>query len=132
MARFEYSIPDDFLKQLGKMEDIDRLAPKMIDEALPILEKNFKRELAKHKRTGDLINSVKKTKAGKSKYSGYYGLVLPTGTDQNGVRNMDKLAYMEFGTTAQPADPVITNVTNSSEAAVLSKMQEVFTREVGE
>jgi len=101
----------------------------MIDEAMPILEKNLKSELAGHKRTSDMLDSVKKTKAGKNKY-GYFAVVRPTGVDSKGVRNMEKLAWLEYGSSKQPARPILTKAIKDSEPAVLDKMQEVFEREV--
>jgi len=129
MGKFDFQIPDSFLKQLGKLSDVERIAPKMIDEAMPILERNLKAELAKHKRTGDMVNSVRKTKAGRNKY-GYYAVVRPTGKDRKGVRNMEKLAHAEYGTSKQPPTPILTKAIKDSENAVLDKMQEVFEREV--
>jgi HK97 gp10 family phage protein len=131
MGKFDFEIPTDFIKQLGKLADVDRIAPQMIDEAMPILEGNLKKEMAKHRRTGDMINSVRKTKAGKNKY-GYYAVVRPTGKDSKGVRNMEKMVYLEYGTSDQPATPILTKAIKDSEKAVLDKMQEVFSREVGE
>lgn len=135
MGKFSFNIPDDFIKQLGKLSDIDSIAPQMIDEAMPILAENLKSELAKHKRTGDMINSVKKTKARKTKYGGYYAVVRPTGKDRKGVRNIEKLAYLEYGVKIkgeerQSPKPVLTKAIKDSEKAVLSKMQEVFEREI--
>lgn len=130
MAKFDFEIPADFIKQLGRLADVDRIAPQMIDEAIPILESNVKSEVSKHKRTGALANSVKKTKANKNKY-GYYASVRPTGKDSKGVRNMEKLAYLEYGTSKQSPTPTLTKAINDSESAVLDKMQEVFSREVG-
>lgn len=130
MAKFDFEIPADFIKQLGKLADVDRIAPQMIDEAIPILEGNVKSEVSKHKRTGALANSVKKTKANKNKY-GYYASVRPTGKDSKGVRNMEKLVYLEYGTSKQSPAPTLTKAIKDSESAVLDKMQEVFSREVG-
>ncbi len=97
---------------------LKKLAPKMIDESMPILEKNLKKELAKHRRTGDMLNSVKKTKAGKNKY-GHYAVVRPTGTDSKGVRNMEKLAHAEYGTSKQSPTPILTKAIEDSEKSVI-------------
>ena len=131
MGKFDFNIPDDFIKQLGKLADVDRIAPQMIDEAIPILERNVKQESVKHKVSGDMYKSIKATKTGKNKY-GYYAAVRPTGSDSKGVRNMEKMVYLEYGTSAQPATPVLTKAIKDSENAVMEKMQEVFDREVGE
>jgi len=130
MGKFDFEIPADFIKQLGNMADIDRIAPQMIDEAMPILAENMKKGLASHRRTGDMIKSVKYTKATQNKY-GYYAAVRPTGKDRKGVQNMEKLVYLEYGTSKQPATPVMAKIINDSRSAVLAKMQEVFNREVG-
>lgn len=129
MGKFDFQISPEFIKQLGNLADVDRVAPQMIDEAMPILESNLKKELSKHKRTGDMLNSVKKTKAGKNKY-GYFATVRPTGVDEKGVRNMEKLAHAEYGTSKQVPTPILTKSIKDSETSVLNKMQEVFEREV--
>jgi HK97 gp10 family phage protein len=131
MGKFDFVIPTDFIKQLGKLADVDRIAPQMIDEAMPILERNVKSEVSKHIVSGDLLKSIKISKAKKNKY-GYYASVRPTGKDKKGVRNMEKMVYLEYGTKKQPPRPTLTKAIKDSETAVLEKMQEVFNREVGE
>jgi HK97 gp10 family phage protein len=131
MAKFDFQIPTDFIKQLGKLADIERVAPQMLNEALPILERNVKSEVSKHVVSGDLLKSIKMSKAKKNKY-GYYASVRPTGTDKKGVRNMEKMVYLEYGTSKQASKPTLTKAIKDSEKAVLDKMQEVFDREVGE
>lgn len=130
MGKFDYELSDDFLKALGRLADVDRFAPKMIDESMPILASNLKGELLKHKRTRDMLDSVKKTKAGKTKKGGYYAVVRPTGTDRKGVRNMEKLAWLEYGRKGQSPTPILTKAINDSKSAVESKMKEVFRREM--
>lgn len=130
MGKFDFAIPDDFIKQLGKLADIEIIAPKMIDQAMPSLEKNLKTELAKHKQTGDMLNSVKKTKAKKTKRGGFYAIVRPTGKDSKGVRNMEKLVYAEYGTKKQTATPILTKAIKDSNDQVLQKMREVFEEEM--
>lgn len=141
MAKFDFEIPSEMFKQLFKLENIDEIAPKMINEAMPILENNFKSELSKHKRTGAMMDSVKRTKA-KATKNGYYAIVRPTGEstkymDDKGVirdrkkpvRNMEILAHNEYGTSKEPPIPILTKAIKDSESGVLDKMQEVFNRE---
>jgi len=130
MAKFDFEIPSGFLKQLGSLAEVDKYADKMIDEAMPILEKNLKTELAKYKRTSQMLDSVKKTKSKKVK-DGYYAVVRPTGKDDKGVRNMEKLAWLEYGTKNQAPKPILTKAIKDSTPAVLSKMEEVYKREAG-
>ena len=130
MGKFDFQISPDFLKQLGRLADVDRVAPQMIDEAIPILLENVKKETAQHKRTGDMYKSIKKTKANKTKNGGYYASVRPTGKDRKGVRNMEKMVYAEYGTSKQAPTPMLTKAIRDSENAVMDKMREVFSREV--
>jgi hypothetical protein len=143
MGKFSFNISPEFIKQLGRLAEVEKYAPQMIDESMPILEKNLKSELSKHRRTGIMLDSVKKTKAGKTKNGGYFAQVRPTGTSteyigddgkrrqrKEPVRNMEILAHLEYGTKEQAPTPILTKAIKDSEAAVLDKMQEVFNREV--
>ena len=58
MGKFDFEISPEFIKQLGRLADVERIAPKMIDEAIPILLDNVKAETAQHKRTGDMYKSI--------------------------------------------------------------------------
>lgn len=127
---FNFNFPQGLIDQINRMGMLDEIAPKMLDEATPIIERNVKLELAQHRRTGDMIASVKRTKAKKTKVGGYYAVVRPTGKDSKGVRNMEKIAHMEYGTAKQPATPVLTKALHNSEAEVAEKLQQVFDQEV--
>lgn len=130
MGKFDFVIPDDFMRSLGRLADVDKVAPMMIDEAMPILESSVKQELSKHRRTGDMVNSVKKTKTQKNKAGNWYAVVRPTGVDSKGVRNMEKLAHAEYGTAKQRATPILTKAIADSQQAVQDKMREVYEREM--
>ncbi len=130
MARFEYEGVDNLLKGLDALE-IDEIAPKMLKAAAPILQDGIVRAATPHHISGDMIGSIKTTKVSKNK-DGHYVTVRPTGTDSKGVRNMEKMAYLEFGTKKQNATPVIAPGTRSSKTAVERKMQEVFEQETKE
>lgn len=129
MARFNATGIDDLMKDLSQL-DVDRIAPIMLEEAAPVLEENVKRHTALHRDTGALQKSVKRTKAKRGK-DGYSIVIRPTGTDEKGVRNMEKAAYLEYGTSKQRATPVLSPAARESETTVCNKMQEVFEREIG-
>lgn len=131
MGRFTFSIDPTFIRQLGNMEDVERIAPKMIDGAMPILERNLKRAMEPHRDTGEMIRSVKTKKATMTKNGGFYAVTRPTGTDpETGVRNMEKFVNLEFGNSHQAATPMIDKVMNDSEKPVLNEMQEIFNMEM--
>lgn len=128
MAKFDIHGMDDFMEELSAL-DIDRIAPVMLEEAVPILEKEVKQAAGRHKDSGDMAESIKATKAGMNNY-GHYISVRPTGVDSKGVRNMEKMAYLEHGTSKQKATPVLSPAVRRAEEPVINKLQEVFDREV--
>lgn len=133
---------DLVLEGLNRAADVDSWGPKALNEAAPILEEKLKSRIAKHDGTGAMSASIKKTKPKKNKW-GHYIVIRPTGIDirqnkgkpwaknaTNEVRNMEKLVYMEYGTSTQSPTPVMTPALNDAENAVTAKLQEVFEREV--
>lgn len=134
MARFTVYSPDDIVKQLARAGKLDEIAPKMLEAAAPALVGTTKRNLKTSidEGTGELVDSVKATKSKKKKDGGYYIQVAPTGTDKKGVRNIEKGAYKEYGTSKQTARPWIQKSLNDAEPSVVNKMQEVYNREVGD
>jgi len=130
MGKFDFEIDPEFMKALGRLADVDKVAPKMIDAAVPALARNVRAELAKHKRTGDMLDSVRLTKSKKNKKDVWYAVVRPTGVDRHGVRNMEKLAHAEYGTKSQPATPILTKALKDSETEVYAIMRETFEKEM--
>lgn len=106
-------------------EQSDELAPKMLEAAAPILERSLKGTLSTHVRTGELVGSIQTTKASKGE-KGWHITVRPTGKDRKGVRNMEKMAYLEYGTSKQPATPVLAPAVRQAEGACIQAMQRVF------
>lgn len=130
MARFEIEGIDDLMKELS-MLDAEKLAPVMLEESVPILEKEVASRASSHKKTGAMAGSIKPTGAMRNQM-GYYICVRPTGKDEKGVRNMEKMAALEYGVSGrQAATPVLTPAVHAAEEPVLKKMQEVFDRETG-
>ena len=106
-------------------------APKMLEEAAPILEKEVVKQAKQalgQRRHGEIYQ---KTGATAGKNGGYYLAVRPTGKDKKGVRNMEKMAYFEYGVKGRPAAPILETAVNNAEPGVMKKMQEVFDRKVG-
>ncbi len=129
MGRFDFSFDEDFMKTLGSLAEVERYAPKMIDEALPIVEKRLVYNLQSHKISGDLIRSIKIKKCKRVKNGGFFGSVFPSGMSEDGTTNAEKLVYLEFGTSHQAATGVLAKAVQESTEEVNAKMQEVFERE---
>ena len=130
MAKFEVNGLDGLMAQLDRLGRFDEIAPKMLEEAVPILEEEVIRQATFHWKTGDMVKSIKKSGAMAGRGGGYYICVRPTGTDRNGVRNMEKAAWIEFGIKGRAATPMLTTAVLNARQEVVNKMQEVFNREV--
>ena len=141
MASFQANIPEDFFKDI---ENIDKFAEKMITAAAPVVVNEMKSRLQKHDRTGQLSRAVKASKPKyNSKHGGHSCVVRPTGqsktmivngetyTRKKPVRNMEKLAALEFGKSGQAATPVVADVVKATENEVSDIMQKVYEQEAG-
>lgn len=120
---------DEFARELEKLGNIDEYAPELLNAAAPTLEKELKNQVSKAANkgyaTGDLKDSIKAKKPGKNVY-GHYVMVTAEGKDKKGVRNNEKLAYLNYGTQKQQARPVISPAIKSSESDCLKIMQQKF------
>lgn len=126
MGKFDVHIDeiDSLMKDLSVL-DFHTLAPKMLEEAAPIVKGNIEKRSAAHRDSGSMAGSIqpKKVTRGTSEYR---ISIRPTGKDSKGVRNMEKMCYLEYGTEKQAATPVMGPAVAESEEPVYEKMQEVF------
>ena len=129
MASFRFEIPDELTKRLEKLQNTDEIAPKMIDAGIPIVKDEMVSRADSHRRTGAMSGSIKPTQP-KRTGSGHSAVVRPTGRDGRGTRNMEKMMYMEYGTSHQPSTPIIAPTVAATESSVIEAMQEVFNAEV--
>lgn len=126
-------------------EDLDRLfqkgarandiAKKAVDKAAPILEGSLKGKVtgaaSRGYATGELARSISSTKA-KVNDRGVFAAVRPTGHDRKGVRNGEKMAYLEYGTSrGQAPHPVRDAAAAAVEGECVSIMEEVVYEELG-
>lgn len=130
MAKFETDISLDELMTSLTSIDIEALAPVALEESAPIVEKKLIQLSEPHKRTGAMVKSIKAQKANKSG-DGYSIFVGASGVDRkSGIRNMEKMAYLEYGVRAhnQPATPVIVPTIRATHDDVCDSMQDVFNK----
>lgn len=142
MARFDFEIPDSIFPKCLE-ENMDEICIEAIGEAQPIVVEEMKKQIKaviSKDGTGELVASIKARKPKKSKYDGYYGKVGPTGYSSKHyyagkkrkrkykLSNAAKLVFMEYGTSRQPATPILQKVKKNTENAVINKMQETINR----
>lgn len=132
MASFSISGMDELLVKLNQLGRFDEIAPKMMKAGMEILQEEVVAEASKHKNTGAMVASIKPTGLMAGYGGGYYMCTRPTGRDKKGVRNMEKMVYLEYGVKGRPGVPVITAAVIKAEPKVIQAMQEVFTREISQ
>lgn len=128
---------DRLMRDLNSLK-IENIAPEMLEEAGEILLDAVKDHVRPHRETGSLESGIRKGKPKRAK-DGYSISVAPHGKDSKGVSNMDKLAYLEYGTGhkgwkggtnmgIQRATPVLFPAVNSCRRRCEDAMQKVFER----
>ncbi len=120
-------IPQDLLNMLEKMADIEVAGKEALKEVEPLVVEALKKGLEGHKDTGSMQNSIKAT-GPKENSKGIFDYIRPTGKDKDGVRNMEKLAYLEYGTAKQAAQPVCAGIRKSVEKEVAEKVEKSLER----
>ncbi len=123
----------DALFEKGKR--IDQIAKKAVDRAAPLLENSLSARIAgaasRGYASGELAGSIGSLKARKND-RGVFAVVGPRGSDSKGVRNAEKLAYLEYGTSrGQAAHPVRAAAASAVEGSVKQTMEEVLFSELG-
>lgn len=72
MAKFNYTVPVEFMKSLGALAEVEKYAPKMINESMPILLAAVKsRVLSDYSQAGREITFIKKSSGLTDKYQTY-------------------------------------------------------------
>lgn len=150
MASLEVNFGEDFLRDLLEV-DSEKLCEEMLNESAPLLETSVKCELKsriQHERESELVDSIKATKAKKTKDgTAYIVNVTPKGyskvkvyidkrtrgTEKKvrryNVSNALKAIWKEYGIPGKQApSPFLGAATRKAEKQVLAKMQEIYER----
>jgi len=130
VGKFTFEVDPDFAKKLIQLGDFDDIAVEMLEEVTPILKSHVMSEVEKHKDTGDLLASIKSMKKPKKNKYGWFTAVLPSSEDSHGVRNMAKLAHLEYGMSNITPTPILSKAINDATPEIVAKMEEVFERKV--
>lgn len=148
MAEFIVDFPDDFMSGLFNTGS-EEICTEALQEAAPILEESMKAVLKAggHELSGELIKSIKATKAKRAKNGAFIVNVRPTGYSSINsyavkgkgekvrkypLSNTAKAIFLEYGVNGrQMARPFLDASTNRAQTAALRKMQEVYERKVG-
>ena len=130
MARCELNGFDGLIEGLNNLTaNTGEIAKEAIDAASPTLKESLSQciEEAANRgyATGELAQSIEATKAKQNAY-GCFAAVRPVGANTRGVRNAEKLAYLEYGTSKQAAHPVRTKAINRASVNCEKIMRDKF------
>ena len=143
MAQLTIDIAQGLQDMLKNLEgNIEKTCERAVKKAEPVVVQAMKTECSKHniaetdETRGQMVDSIKAT-GPKHNEKGCYDYVRPTGRDSrrdaanpSGMRNMEKLAYLEYGTAKQAATPVCRRVTNEVGPKISEVMKEELMQEV--
>ncbi len=137
MARLDLSgldALDELMNGLSDLStDINEVAKECIDAAAPTLvealQSNIQSAANRGYADGSLAASISPTKAKTNAY-GNFAAVRPVGANARGVRNAEKLAYLEYGTAKQKAHPVIKKAIAQAEPQTKEIIQKRFEERV--
>lgn len=140
MGAFDFSVPDELQKRLSRISSIDTIAPKMLSRAAPIVLAAIKSRTPSD--TGTLAESLRAKKPKKDKNECWFCQVTFEGTDdrtaaskrypaknRKPVRNNEKAAIKEFGTSKRKAEPFVRPAVDSVKNEVAAAMQAVLNEE---
>lgn len=130
MATFTADFPESFEKQLELLERAgkEEMIKKMLAAGSRCICDEMEKQCQNHRQSGKMVESIKTTKVMKNE-KGFFTVTRPTGKEVRGkhsVRNMEKLVYLHYGTSKQPATGIVTKIVNSSEKPAVNAMQKVF------
>ena len=142
MAQLQIDEGDELFEQLERMGETERIAPLMVDEALPILRNAMQAAYAGKTISGKLkIVRAKKIAnggvLGEVTFKGKTGTYYLKGKGKYPLSYAGLAVFMEYGVQAHgnfPALPpggYMQKAVASSKSAVEAKMQEVYDRETG-
>lgn len=135
-------MPNDLLSGLLKATTAETQDEILMYASEPLVEKT-KENLAMHKDTGELQNSIKSVLK-KTKDGVHYVVATPTGKSKKhfyGGKNHDrkyeltnagKFIFMEYGTPKQPATPILEKTQKDAENEVVERLQSKLNEVIGD
>lgn len=89
---------DELDQFLRKLANPTKMAIKAVDRAAPIVERELKKRIPRsEKKREHLADHIETTKARENKL-GVFAVIKPeSGTDKDGVRYAERMAYLEYG-----------------------------------
>lgn len=124
MADFKFEMDIDAVLPRGLSDE--NIALDMVKAGQQVMQRSIQNAALKHRKTGNMINSVKCSKATLNRSGDAVGRVKFYGKDKNGMQNWYKAIYIEYGTKHQSAQPFVRPAIKSSEGNIRAAMQKVF------
>ena len=139
MGKFTFDFPSDLERQILALERAGsaEVVGRMLEVGGKKVEEEMKAQCRAHNQSGSMVKSIGTTKP-KQNDRGSFVVTRPTGKEtritakgkKHTVRNMEKLAYLHYGTRKQPATGIVTKIMNRAETPTVKAMQEVYSRAV--
>lgn len=129
MAMFSMKGLEDTIDQMRKMgEDTGPTADKMIMAGAEEVKKawQYVAESRRHKKSGDMIESVGYAKTPERASSALWIDIYPQGDDSRGVRNAMKAFKIHYGTSKKPGDHWVDEANYYAEITAVPAMKKIW------
>ncbi len=136
MAKFDTKLAitaiDELIIEMQRLGDIsDEISKRAIYVGAGIVADEIRKNLNKHRRTGDLVNSLGIAKI-KNDGKGWNTKISVSGYDRHGVANSIKLAALESGTPRQKKTPVVRPAVRAKKEEAEAAMSAVIEQAIKE
>ena len=128
---------DNLIKELDKLSKkayVDEVTKKAVNAAKDVVASSMRSAIASSeygpRSTGSVAASVVATDAKVNSY-GTYSVAKPTGRDEEGKRNGEKAAYLEYGSPKMAARPWRAKAVSAAEGSCVKIMEQVIKSEMG-
>lgn len=137
MADFSFRIDEELYRQfVDHLKAVDEVAPKMLEEAAPIVVEALKRHAPED--TGTMKKGIKAKKPKKAKNGAWILPIVFTGKEkrknkkgeETEVSNMVKAVVAEYGRSDKAPKPFVRPAMEEAQEQANARMTEVFNREV--
>ncbi len=142
MAKAEFTLPDDFLKKISRLEErTDEIVPKVLEAGGEVVLEQARRNLQAvvgqgtklpSRSTGELVSALGLSPAKMDKNGNFNVKVGFEEPRQDGVSNAMIGTILEYGKHGQPPKPFMTPTKSAAKSACIDAMKKKLEDEVSD
>lgn len=141
MAQLNMEIPREIMRDFQRLASDNGILKEAVDAGLDIMYESISNATSDHVQTGELKNSIRKSKATENRFGYIIGRIVFYGKSQTRINrkgereerkvkipNHQKALWIEYGAGEMPARPFVTPAIKKAEFKIRDAMQKVIDR----